>query len=205
MYNTETKYTILKQTFKLLLIKGYDGVSISDIQKATNMSRGLLYHYFGSKEELFVEVTTNYFINLFSVDTNTTLGYNIVEMIDYMVSKYSNLCEIASNITDGSYDITIMNYDFLFYRVMQENASFAKRYNEVRDYELVIWEQVIINSYKQGLLKEGLDLKRIARNFGYLMDGVWMNAVNNKDLKNMISDLRETLYSLYKLIYKVDL
>lgn len=202
MNNAETKDLILERTFKLLLIKGYDGVSISDIQKATNMSRGLLYHYFDNKDELFIEVTHNYFINLFSVDSNTTSEYNIAEMIDYMINKYSGLCKIALDIADGSSDITIMNYDFLFYRVLQENEAFAKKYNEVRDYELEIWEQVISNTYRQGLLKEGLDFKRTARNFGYLMDGVWMNAVNNKNLNNMISDLKDTLYSLYTLIRK---
>lgn len=202
MDSIDTKSVILERTFELLLIKGYDGVSISDIQKATGMARGLLYHYFGNKEELFIEVTHKYFVDLFSVDTSITIDYNILDMIDYTVNRYSDLCKIAFDVAKGCSDISMMNYDFLFYRVMQESDSFAKKYNDVRDHELIVWEQVLHNAYNGGLLKDGLDFKRTARNFGYLMDGVWMNAVNNNDLDNMISDLKNTLMSYYSLISK---
>lgn len=48
----KTREFILEKTFGLLLQKGYDGVSVSDIQQLTGMARGLLYHYFGSLEQL---------------------------------------------------------------------------------------------------------------------------------------------------------
>ena len=47
---------ILQKTLGLLLQKGYDGVSVSDIQQVTGMARGLLYHYFGNLDRLFEEV-----------------------------------------------------------------------------------------------------------------------------------------------------
>ncbi len=50
------KEQIIKQTLKLFATKGYFNTSISDIAKKTKISKGLLYNYFGSKEELLNEV-----------------------------------------------------------------------------------------------------------------------------------------------------
>ena len=50
------KEQIIKQTLKLFATKGYFNTSISDIAKKLKISKGLLYNYFGSKEELLNEV-----------------------------------------------------------------------------------------------------------------------------------------------------
>lgn len=47
---------IMEQTLGLFATKGYFNTSISDIAKKTKISKGLLYNYFGSKEELLNEV-----------------------------------------------------------------------------------------------------------------------------------------------------
>ena len=36
--------------------KGYDGARIDDIMRMSKVSKNLIYHYFGSKEELFIAV-----------------------------------------------------------------------------------------------------------------------------------------------------
>jgi TetR/AcrR family transcriptional regulator, transcriptional repressor of aconitase len=35
---------------------GYDGATVARLEKATGLSRGAIFHYFGSKKELFFEV-----------------------------------------------------------------------------------------------------------------------------------------------------
>lgn len=64
----KTRDLILQRTFALLLDKGYDGVSVSDIQQELEIARGLLYHYFSSKEELFAEVVRQKAFPLVAVD-----------------------------------------------------------------------------------------------------------------------------------------
>ncbi len=44
---------ILMTALNLFIRKGYAGTRISDIAKAANMSTGLLFHYFESKEKLY--------------------------------------------------------------------------------------------------------------------------------------------------------
>jgi len=50
------KSNIHDSAIKLFSNKGYFQTSISDISKEANISKGLLYHYYSSKEELFEEI-----------------------------------------------------------------------------------------------------------------------------------------------------
>lgn len=50
----ETIAKIVEKSIELFSQHGYEGTSISDISKKTQMSRGILYHYFKSKEELYL-------------------------------------------------------------------------------------------------------------------------------------------------------
>lgn len=50
------KDKILRSALTLFSLYGYYGTNIDDIGKLANCSRGLLYHYFNSKEELFHEL-----------------------------------------------------------------------------------------------------------------------------------------------------
>ncbi|OUL18362.1 TetR family transcriptional regulator [Nostoc sp. RF31YmG] len=48
-----TKQQILKAAMDLFFSKGYHATSIDEVAKTANISKGLLYHYFKGKEDLF--------------------------------------------------------------------------------------------------------------------------------------------------------
>jgi TetR/AcrR family transcriptional regulator len=52
----ETRLRILNVAMQEFAAKGYDGARVDDIMRAANVSKNLIYHYFGSKEGLYVEV-----------------------------------------------------------------------------------------------------------------------------------------------------
>lgn len=52
--NSETATKIVQCSIALFNEYGYDGTSISDISKSTEMSRGILYHYFQNKDKLYL-------------------------------------------------------------------------------------------------------------------------------------------------------
>lgn len=52
----EKKELILQTGLQLFATKGYHNVSVSDIAKAANISKGLMYNYFESKETLLSSV-----------------------------------------------------------------------------------------------------------------------------------------------------
>ena len=61
-----TKETILKESFKLFLAKGYDGTSVPDIERAAMITRGAIFHHFVNKEDIFKQSADYFFPCLLS-------------------------------------------------------------------------------------------------------------------------------------------
>ncbi len=52
--SNKTVLNILDSAIELFNTNGYAGTSISDISKKANLSKGILYHYFKNKDELYL-------------------------------------------------------------------------------------------------------------------------------------------------------
>ncbi len=52
----ERRERILSEALRLFATNGLAGTKVADIASASEMSHGLLYHYYRSKEEIFVEL-----------------------------------------------------------------------------------------------------------------------------------------------------
>lgn len=63
----DTKSRIMETAFKLLLKKGFDNVSITEIKRESNITTGGFYHHFDSKDTLIVEVIKKYLFNYFDL------------------------------------------------------------------------------------------------------------------------------------------
>ncbi len=64
----ERREQIISAARKLFAAKGLAATKISDIASETGISQGLLYHYFKSKEEIFVELITGAFEQINAAD-----------------------------------------------------------------------------------------------------------------------------------------
>ncbi|MGM0432527.1 MAG: TetR/AcrR family transcriptional regulator [Spirochaetota bacterium] len=91
---------IVSTAFKLFVTEGYR-VGINRIVEKSGVSRGALYHYFNSKEDLFEEVVKTYFFKHFQdlpdiVSGSGSFQSKIQELMDislspfYVVDQYSN-------------------------------------------------------------------------------------------------------------------
>lgn len=197
MQPSDTRSIIMQKSFELLLIKGFDGVSISDIQQYTGISRGLLYHYFGNKETLFIEAITHHFTNYFTIDLDKVSNYGIEQLMTYIVSKYRKL---TNETLSGT---SIINYDFLVYRAMQQSRSVTKMLERMRDDDMEAWTTALNNSLRRGEIRKHLNIEKLARQFTYTTDGVWFAAVTPTPRVDLIAELDDALTSLYSLI-KID-
>lgn len=52
------RQTVIDTALRLFVERGYEQVSVDDILRAANISKGTFYHYFDSKEELLAEPTS---------------------------------------------------------------------------------------------------------------------------------------------------
>ncbi len=59
LIKNETKSKIVKAGLKLFIEKGLLAASVSEIASLAGISKGLMYHYYKSKEELYYELVSN--------------------------------------------------------------------------------------------------------------------------------------------------
>lgn len=202
-FNMKTEELILKKTFNLLLMKGFDAVSITDIQVASGISRGLLYHYFKNKEDLFIKVTERYFVQIFDFDIHKTKNYTVYEFVNFMSKRFkriaASIISMASDL-DGVSRVTMLNYHFLFYQVMQRDIVFRNKYRTTIEKELLGWEYALTNSIKANELKGSTDIPLAAKQLFTLTDGVWFQSIFSVDGKSIIQNLESSLLHYIKLL-----
>lgn len=86
------KQEILDTAIKVFVDKGYDKTSISDIAKAMNISQGLCYRYFKSKEEIYDAAIDSY---------ASFLMNRMLEKIDYKSQTLTEQIDSMSTRAKG--------------------------------------------------------------------------------------------------------
>ena len=196
---TDNREHILRKTFYLMLKKGYDGVSITDIQRETGLSRGYLYHYYGSKEELFRVAGERFLVDLFVVDPSTLGQAGLPEMIRHVVRHYREVYERWSDYPDAD-KITMADYDFLVYQMIAREERIAAQYAQIRRKELAAWTEVAQRSLKRGEIRSTLSAGQVARHCITLLDGIWLQAVEERNAARHIRQTRRILTEYYELL-----
>lgn len=200
MNTKDTKEIILQKTFHLLLIKGYDAVSISDIQHATGMARGLLYHYFGGKKQLFIEATKLYVNKLLGMNDERIKDYGLPELIDYMIEKYTGVCTNNWASFPIEEEISFANYDFLLYRMIRESEEIAEIYNYLRGKELAAWQRAASVSLQKKEITSDIPPDKLAELFDCLTDGVWTGNALTTNGTSFVDNLRDKLERFYLIL-----
>lgn len=196
----ETKEYILQRTFSLLLQKGYDTVSISDIRRETAMARGLLYHYFDSKESLLRAAAGKYLSACFDTDLSLTADYGIGEMIRYTTEKYARICNNTWAEFPLPKEVTIANYDFLIYRMSQTEEHFSDDFAAVWQKERTAWESATRTSIARGEIRDEVTPQTVASFVEYLINGIWLEKINRKKPEELIGEMERILEAYYALI-----
>lgn len=70
----ETEDKILFGAFKLFLTKNFEKVTIADLERALELSRGAIFYYMKNKEELFRRVVDKYILSPHNIETNLLLS-----------------------------------------------------------------------------------------------------------------------------------
>lgn len=83
--NSASKQKILLESFKLFVSKSLSDITFSDIEKATNLSRGAILYHFKTKDQIFTEI-----VNQFILDKDNKLPVinqekNLWENIEFFI------------------------------------------------------------------------------------------------------------------------
>ena len=140
--------------------KGYDSASISVLQKELGMSRGAMYRYFKSKDELFLEVIDRYVFGLIDrfmpkVAEDTTLA----ELIEFMYRYHMKLyIYLDKHNTEAHF----LNFTALIIQAAKHYPGFAEKMKLINNKSVKLWKMSIVNSIEKNEIRDDVDVNILA-------------------------------------------
>lgn len=174
-----TKRAIIEAAIAEFVEKGFAGASVNEIAARANVNKRMLYHYYGKKEDLYIEVLEHTYAKLRSSQTKLKLKdiepYQAIEtLIRFTWDHYLKNPEfvtllISENMLDGRY---------------------LQRSDRIRDlhpslFEMI--EDVIRRGESTGIFRQGVDslqlyLSIASQCFYYLSGRVTLSIIYGRDL-----------------------
>ncbi len=196
----DRKEYIVEKAFDAFMNNGYDSTSITVLQKELGMSRGAMYRYFKSKDELFIEVIDKYVIGLINrFKPNVADDMTLVDMIEYLY-RYQKRIMIA--LDKQNLKIRFLNFTALIIQAAKHYPGFIEKMETLKVESLRIWKKATLNSLEKDEIRGDIRVDIIA---GFFSAGSTNPELVDRDHEKNFSQRAETwkrdmeyLYSLIK-------
>jgi AcrR family transcriptional regulator len=194
----DTKENILKTAYDLFLSSNYEAVTINNIIEASGLTKGGIYHYFSSKEEIFKAVVDRFFmenkteISKEHASLKDLIDYNVLKMKKMMQKKNDHPNEFCKDLPLQfiSLMITAMRY---FPDYVEKNRFF---YN----HELEGWKKTLKDAMNNGEIRTDMDIDSAAQNFLVIGTGLVPNMIFSGSLENAVDIYERQLNEMYKML-----
>lgn len=197
-----SKQKILTKAFNLFITKSYDSVSMNDIQTASEVSRGAIYHHFKSKEEIYESVLNEYLLPIFETystvveDTNCTLMEAILSAVKARQSHINVLKDITS------YKLADFYFFKFIYQAIEHSVTFKEKVNLLTEKEFNLWRSIIQASMRKGEIRSDIDIDSVAQWFILSPLGLGLSAAFSNYININANDLRSVYLRYYNLLKK---
>jgi TetR/AcrR family transcriptional regulator len=174
-----SRQLILETALKHFAAKGYDGARIDDIVAETNLSKNLLYHYFGSKEALFVAVLETVYERFRGRHGGASIAdLPPIEALRHLVDETARALIATPEI------ISILNTENL-YRATHIKKS--KKIRSIYDPLFVDLNRVLEKGKATGEIRDNIDAVQLYISlssliYHYLSNGHTLSVVLKQDL-----------------------
>ncbi len=195
----KTKEHILNVCTGLFLQKGFKDLTMKEIVEKTGMSKGAIYHYFDSKENLFLEV-----INL---TVTSTFDSHLTKINPNSLDQFYH--EFVYEITESTFlknenGIKIsLNYFSLIFDALKLFPSFQDKMFEYQQIQLNFWKNIISSARASGEIKSSMNDEQIANMFIHSSDGAVMYNIfinsSNEETRDYLLNIWDSFYEVLKI------
>ncbi|SHF54453.1 TetR/AcrR family transcriptional regulator [Dysgonomonas macrotermitis] len=193
---------ILDKAFSLFLNENFDSVTMQQIQEASGISRGAIYHHFKSKEDIFKEIVDTYLLPIFSSytgipeDQKRTLLDTIYASIKCRQSHQNLLKEVVPFKMSDFY-----LYKFIF-QATELYPEFNKQVNSLTEKEYNGWRNVIQIAMRTGEIRSDVDLDYVAQSLITIPLGLGVFSAFSNYININTKDIRTSYLKFYNLLKK---
>lgn len=189
----KTKDFILTECLKLFLQKSFKDVTMKEIVEKTGLSKGAFYHYFNSKEHLFMEVIDRYFTGTVVYDFER---YSKESLYRFYQDHLADLEASINRLTTHAPD---MNYLYPMFDAMRLLPAYGEKLNQARQAELQAWTSATERARKSGEISSPMTNEQIARLFLFSGNGSGLHAIlTGIPAAKMVTAYRDLWEALYK-------
>ncbi len=197
-----TKEHIVLIASKLFLQKNFKEVTMKEIVKETGLSKGAFYHYFESKEQLFIEVLDYFFQQVFHNYESYSKKSFYQFYHDYIDDTINLTRKYLANFDIGQSEASItLNYFSLIFDALKLFPEFRERMITEFNKEIGYWTEAVERARSKGEIKSEMTNKEIGELFMYLSDGVGMHMImRGETIENMVKPFQHLWNKFYEQI-----
>jgi AcrR family transcriptional regulator len=132
----QRKYQILDAALEIIVSKGYEGSSMSDIVKKSKLSKGAIYWYYSSKKEVYLALV-NHWVHHYSPTLNHIIGddqpasIQLKELFNFFIAQYET-------------DQTVFKAIAVFWSLAGRDNDFKEKFDKVYLEFFTLIEKIII-------------------------------------------------------------
>jgi len=181
-----TRERIVAAAFELFLNHGFDGTGVNQILQKSELSKGAFYHHFKSKEEIYAEIVSTFFIQpLESTDFDKMAQLPLRDIRIILADHYASLPQDVANRGD----IDMARYFAMFFEAISRLPEFRQ---SVQTYYLTLVEVLTARTYEEREVPPGV-AEGHSRNIIATLEGrLLLNAILG-DLAPVKSEENEAL------------
>jgi TetR/AcrR family transcriptional repressor of nem operon len=182
------KEHVLSLALMVFWKQGYDATSMKDLEVATQLTPGSIYHEFGSKLGMFENVLNHYIdtVMAFRVAHYLAQKENPLQSVrDFLVSSFEN---VPQEVRGDA--CLLVNTATELGKTKPEVSAVIKRGYKI--IETGLYKQLQFAQAK-GNVREDLDCQAAARQLTYLMSGLLVVSKNQNNIDSLISTVDFTL------------
>ncbi|MDH7603600.1 MAG: helix-turn-helix domain-containing protein [Melioribacter sp.] len=193
-----TKDHILRTAFKLFLQKNYKEVTLRDIVRETGLSKGGFYHYFSSKEQLFMEVINTYYFEKMQIDYSKLSHDSLRDFYhDYVKQVKRTMTTLRKELFKSNTPVNI-NYITILFDAMKLFPDFQNKIKKALREELNEWTNIVKSARRKKEFSSPMTDEQIARMFIYSNDGIALRLLLEGNLKNIDKEMLKLWNNFYK-------
>lgn len=163
----DRKDYIVRKAMELYALRGYQNVSITDLQFALDIGRGTLYYYFKDQDELFQTCMERYFMEPKQQALNSVPeDAGIEQMIETMKSYLRSLEESLMSFDNKT--INTSNVNDLMFTAYSKFPAMHRKAKRLALKELELWRKAIITDQRAGQIRTDIDREQIALMFTHI-------------------------------------
>ncbi|MCK9917611.1 TetR family transcriptional regulator [Microbacteriaceae bacterium K1510] len=175
----DMRATILQAAVKVFAERGLGGGRVNLVSRAARSNDRMLYYYFGSKEQLFVQVIEKIYRDMWEAESQLDLDLTqpvaaLRHIVQFTMNHYLAHPEL----------VTLLNNENLY---KGKHVSKSKAMKELSSPALDLMEKVYNSGMKQGVFRKGIAplhiyLTILALNYFYVSNRYTLSAFLGHDL-----------------------